>query len=149
MAVRVQVVVLLVLFVGIAVAMAQSPQVLGQSLTLTLGDRFVTLDVRAILLVFAGALLFLWLAGLADVWTARRDTRAYRRALAARDDELARLKAEAFDRDRPLLADVRARLDAVEADMRDLGGRVEEGFASLRDRAVVVEERPLAPVIRD
>jgi hypothetical protein len=82
-------------------------------------------------LVAAGFVL-LWLAGLVDRSVLEQRIRQRDATLHAMGEELLRMKSTAYDQERPPLADVRARLEAMERDIQTIRVRLDE--ATTKDR---------------
>lgn len=94
-------------------------------------------------LVAAGFVL-LWLAGMADRSLLEQRIRQRDATLHAMGEELLRMKSAAYDQERPPLADIRARLEAMERDIQTIRTRVDEVAARDRPASGVAtgERRP-------
>jgi hypothetical protein len=132
--VRMQPIIVLALGALLLAVFLENRAQLAQQVVLTLGQAGLTASMRDLLLVAGAGWVLVWLAGLADVAAVDRRAARYRRALAQREDELARVKVHVYDREVPLLGQVESRLGAIEARLDALSRR--------SDPAVVIPERP-------
>ncbi len=106
-----------------------------------------------------GALVLLWLLGVADRAVIRGQLRGRDTVVRAKDEELTQLKATAYDHDQPALADMRAHLDTLSRDLRDIRVRLEkvavievtraEASRSDPDRVAPEDIEPVQPALAE
>jgi len=81
----------------------------------------------ALMAAVAGSFVLVWLAGVVDRAALERRLRQRDAALHAMGEEMLLMKSAAYDQERPPLADIRARLDSMERDLRAIRTSVIEG----------------------
>lgn len=89
----------------------------------------VSLTVLRVLAGMGGLLVLLWLAGMLDLVIHRVQIRRRDGLLEAKDLEIMRIKAEAYDQQRPALAEISARLEKLTTHL-DRGAAVRPERAS-------------------
>ena len=79
-------------------------------------------------------LVLLWMAGLVDGVLRRAQIRRRDAMIFARDQELMHLKAAVYDQQRPMLADMEGRLEAVSQILRKMPARIDEASPAITRR---------------
>ena len=95
------------------------------------------------LVAIGGVVVVLWLAGMLDLMILRWHVRKRDALLAAKDLEIVRIKATAYDLEQPALADIRTQLDKVAVDVNTVATRLEAAPRS--DRVIREEIRTTKP----
>jgi hypothetical protein len=125
------VIVLLLLLADAALVYFNIP-VMRSPLTLTAPGLAATTSHLALAAGAAGAFVLIWLGGLVDRALVEQRVRQRDATLHAMGEELLRMKSAAYDQERPPLADVRARLEAMERDLQAIRARI--GDVAPRER---------------
>lgn len=123
-----------------AVLAQQNAAVLHEALTLTIPglEGFAPSYLRAFI-ALGGVLGLFWLAGMIDLAILRGEVRSRDALLRAKDQEIMKIKAEAYDQQQPVLNDIRARLDKEMLELSALMARLDAGV-SLKSARVTREE---------
>lgn len=118
----VQTILVVLLLLLDAVVVRQNMTVLGSPASISVpgipGTPSIAVTPLGLLAGMAGALALLWLVAQAERWVQERQVRERDAALQSMGEELLRIKGSMYDEERPPLADVRLRLDAIERDLR-------------------------------
>jgi hypothetical protein len=110
----IQTLILIVMLAAGGAIAGMNTSVLHSPVTLSLpGLPNESLTVLQILAGMGGMLVLLWLAGMMDLVIQRVQIRRRDGLLEAKDLEIMRIKAEAYDQQRPALAEIRARLEKL------------------------------------
>jgi hypothetical protein len=121
-----------------------NPAAFQTSLTLrasgTAGQVY-TVTIRQLMEAAGAALIIAWIAGMIDRASLDRRMAQYERTVTVMGDEMARVKARAFDSERQPLEDIRIRLDTLDRDIRGLRARLEPATAADTGRVVPAETR--------
>ncbi len=163
----VQTIVLLLMLVGsVAFVQANISAVHSLSPLFVPGKDQHQLTYLRLLVAMGGALVLLWMAGRIDGVLRRAQIRRRDAVIFARDQELMHLKAVVYDQQRPMLADIKGRLEAVSQILRKMPARIDEASPAITrrldarairemfpptgdphrtPRAVVIERRPRNP----
>lgn len=88
----------------------------------------------------AGVVALLWFAGMIDLLVVRGHVRRRDALLVEKDQEIARVKASAYDQEQPALADVKMQLNKVALDVNAMMIRL-RAMPTRSDRAVREEIR--------
>ncbi|HLW48391.1 MAG TPA: hypothetical protein VKW09_11560 [bacterium] len=91
-----------------------------------------SVTVRMLMEAAGAALVIAWVAGMIDRAALERRAAQYERTVRVMNDEMARMKARAYDEERQPLEDIRTRLETLDRDVRALRARI--------------DREPLAPV---
>lgn len=130
----VQTIVVVVLLLADAIVIAFNTTVMRSPLTITLFGRPVTTSQFVLPGGAAAAFLLIWLAGGMDRVLWKGILRKSAAAVKAMTEEVQRLKAAAYDQERPPLDDIRARLEFIQQDLEivrtRLGGEEPEATQS-------------------
>lgn len=92
----------------------------------------------------AGVVALLWFAGMIDLLVVRGRVRRRDALLVEKDQEIARVKASAYDQEQPALADVKMQLNKVALDVNAMMIRL-RAMPTRSDRAVREEIRTNTP----
>jgi hypothetical protein len=92
--------------------------VMRSPIPLNLFGAHITTSQLALQLVSAGAFVVIWAAGAMDRVVWRGLLKKGAAAVKAMADEVQRLKAAAYDQERPPLDDIRARLEYIQRDLQ-------------------------------
>jgi hypothetical protein len=137
-------VIVVVLVIDAAIVLA-NPTAFQHVMTLRMpGSSAQTLDVTGqTLMIAAGAALVLaWIAALVDRAALDGRVQHYERTMRVMNDEMLRVKAQAYDQERKPLEDIRVRLDTLDRDIRGLRARVEREPVRPSDTGRVAIDRP-------
>lgn len=125
----VQTILVVLLLLLDAVIVRQNITVLGSPFSINVpgipGGPSIAVTPLGLLAGMAGALALLWLVAQAERWVQERQVRERDAALQSMGEELLRIKGSMYDEERPPLADIRLRLDAIERDLRMIRRTVE------------------------
>jgi hypothetical protein len=113
----VQTIVVVVLLLADAMVIAFNSTLMRSPLTITLFGRQVTTSQFVLPGGAAAAFLLIWLAGGMDRVLWKGLLRKAGAAVKAMTEEVQRLKAAAYDQERPPLDDIRARLEFIQQDL--------------------------------
>ncbi len=95
-----------------------------------------------LLVALGGMLVLLWLAGLIDLAVLRARVRQRDATILAKDQELMRMKAVAYDHQEPAWADLTGRLEGIAQEIRSLLVRLENTMSGRTERIVRRESTP-------
>lgn len=99
------------------------------------GATNIPVTLLRLLAAVGAAAVVVWLAGLLDLAVLRAQVRRRAAAHRALEQELARIKATAYDTQQPLLGDLRSRLDEIVQELASMLGRVEAVMRRDAERA--------------
>jgi hypothetical protein len=137
-------VIAILLILDAAIVLA-NPSVFQGSLTLTRpgsADQFVV-TMQNLMTAAGAALVIAWMAALIDRGGLDRRVQQYERTTRAMSEEIARVKAKAYDEERLPLEDIRVRLDTLDRDIRGLRARIDrEPLPRPADTARVTTSNP-------
>jgi hypothetical protein len=120
----VQLIVVTILLLADAVLVAFNSALMRSPLTISaLGARATTSQV-ALAAGAAGAFVLIWVAGGIDRLDLERRLRQGAAKIRAMHEETQRLKAAAYDQERPPLDDIRARLEFIQRDLQIVRARL-------------------------
>ncbi len=91
-----------------------------------------------------GVVVLLWFAGMIDLMVLRGHVRRRDALLKEKDQEIARVKASAYDQEQPALADVKMQLNKVALDINTMMIRL-RAMPTRSERAVREEIRTITP----
>jgi hypothetical protein len=129
-----------------AVLAQQNTAVLHAPVTLTVpGLEGVAPSYLRAFLALGGVLALFWLAGMFDLAILRGHVRRRDALLRAKDQEIMRIKSEAFDQQQPALNDIRARLDKVTLELSAMMARFDAGVSLKSARVMREDMRTIAP----
>jgi hypothetical protein len=120
----VQTIVLIVLLLADAIVIAFNTTLMRAPLAISLFGRQVTTAQYVLPGGAAAALLVLWLAGAMDRIVWKGLLRKGAAAVRAMTEEVQRLKAAAYDQERPPLDDIRARLEFIQNNLQIVRSRL-------------------------
>lgn len=131
---------LIVTLLGGAALAQQNANVLHTPVSLSIpGLEGVPLSYLRVFAALGGVLVLFWLAGMIDLTILRGHVRSRDALLRAKDQEIMRIKSEAFDHQQPALTDIRTRLEKVALEVTAMMARLDAG-ASLKSARVAREE---------
>jgi hypothetical protein len=96
-----------------------------------------------LMVAMGGMLVLLWIAGLLDAAVLRRRLRQQAATIMSKDQEIARVKAVAYDQQETALADLKGPFDTLAQEIRSLRARIEEALSGRLER--VVQTREVTP----
>lgn len=123
-----QTIVIVILLIIDGAIVLTNPSVFQGSLTLAVpgaADQTVVVTIRDLMIAAGVALILAWIAALIDRAALDRRARHYERTMRVMSDEMARVKARAYDEERQPLEDIRVKLDTLERDIRGLRARID------------------------
>lgn len=120
-----QLVFLVLLGVGLASVFVQNLTVTQQTISLAFFGETFTTTLRTAALILAGGWVLMLIGGMLDLAGANASAERYRTMLHDRELELARVKAEAYDRGRGQEDHLRGRLDVMDRHLAYLRERID------------------------
>lgn len=131
-----------------AVLAQQNASILHQPIPLSVpGLEGVPLSYLRVFAALGGLLVLFWIAGMIDLAMLRGQVRNRDALLRAKEQEILRIKSEAFDHQQPTLTDIRARLEKVALEVTAMMARLDAG-ATLQSARVAQEETRTAALER-
>jgi hypothetical protein len=122
----VQTIVMIIVLLVLAAVVQQNGAGVHATTSLVLpGATNIPVSLLRLIAAIGAAAVVVWLAGLVDLAVLSGRLRRREAAHRAMEQELARIKATAYDTQRPLLADLRTRLEEIVQEMAGMLGRVE------------------------
>ena len=107
-----------------------------------------SVTIQTLMEAAGAALVIAWVAGMIDRAALDRRVEHYERTVRVMNDDVARMKARAYDEERQPLEDIRIRLEALDRDVRGLRARIDrEPLAPVSDTTRVVPSETRA--VRD
>jgi len=93
-----------------------------------------------LMVAMGGMLVLLWFAGLVDAMVLRARLRQHTATIKNKDQEIARLKAVAYDQQETALAYLTGRFDTFAQEIRTMRGRIEETLSGRPERVIPTRE---------
>ncbi len=98
------------------------------------------LTYLTLMVAMGGMLVLLWIAGLVDAAVLRVRLRQQTATIMSKDQEIARVKAVAYDQQETTLAGLTGRFDTLVQEIRSLRARLEEALFGRPERVVQTRE---------
>ncbi len=130
------------LLTGAAFVQANMPAMNTPIPLIVPGMTDINLTYLDLLVALGGMLVLLWVAGLIDLAVQRARVRRRDATILAKDQEIMRMKAVAYDHQEPALADLTGRLEGIAQEIRSLLVRLESTMSGGADRIVRREVTP-------
>jgi len=120
-------VIVLLLAIDAAIVLG-NPSAFQHAMTLRMpgaGGQTLDVAVQTLMIAAGAALVLAWIAALTDRAALDRRAQHYERTVRVMGDEMRRVKAQAYDQERPPLDDIRVKLDTLDRDIRGLRARID------------------------
>lgn len=136
---------LLLTLIALGVFAQMNASVLHAPASMSIPGSDISLSNLRILAAIGGIAVLLWVAGMADLALLRWHLRRRDALLLTKDQEILRIKSEAYEHQQPALTEMRARLEKISIQVGAMLARLDAGAPTKPTRVVREEIRTTAP----